>query len=315
MKHPIFLQPVFKERIWGGTALFNTFQYNIPSKSTGECWAFSAHQNGQSVVKTGEFIGLTLGELWDKKREIFGELKQSVFPLLTKILDVTSDLSIQVHPGDEYAYTHENGELGKTECWYIIDCEENAEIVYGHNASTKQELITMMENRQWNRLLRREKIKSGDFFYVPAGMIHALCKGTLVLEIQQNSDTTYRIYDYDRVDRDGNLRELHLDKAMDVINIPHQPKDTCNKILQMDGATITKFVESEYFSVYKWDITSFLSLTQMEPFQLVSVVEGNGHIQTAEGIFFIEKGDHFILPFNLGDFTIMGNMQLIVSHP
>ena len=158
-----------------------------------------------------------MGELWEKKREIFGGMKQESFPLLIKILDVTSDLSIQVHPGDEYAYTHENGELGKTECWYIIHCEENSEIVFGHNANTKEELINMIENKQWDRLLRREKIKPGDFFYVPAGTIHALCKGTLVLEIQQSSDTTYRVYDYDRVDKDGNLRELHLDKAIDVI--------------------------------------------------------------------------------------------------
>ena len=241
-------------------------------------------------------------------------MKQPVFPFLIKILDATSDLSIQVHPGDEYAYKNENGELGKTECWYIIDCDENAEAVYGHNARTKQELINMIESKQWDQLLRRRKIKRGDFFYVPAGVIHALCKGTLVLEIQQNSDTTYRIYDYDRVDSRGIQRELHLKKAMDVITIPHQSIYTENKIIDFKGAAITKLVEYEYFSVYKWDIISILSLEQKETFQLVSVIEGSGHIQTGGGTFFIKKGDHFILPFNLGHFTIIGDIQLIVAH-
>lgn len=315
MKQPIFLQPIFKEKIWGGTELYNTFQYNIPSKHTGECWAISAHQNGQSIVKNGEFIGLTLGELWDKKRELFGGLKQNVFPLLTKILDVTNDISIQVHPGDEYANTHEEGERGKTECWYIIHCKENSEIVLGHNAKTKEELKTMIENKKWDRLLRREKIKTGDFFFVPAGTIHALCKGTLVLEIQQNSDTTYRIYDYDRVDRNGDWRELHWERAIDVIKVPHQTIERYSQVVNLDGATITKFVESEYFSVYKWDINGIISMEQKEKFQLVSVIGGSGDIQTTDGRFLIKKGDHFILPFNLGDFTITGNVQLIITYP
>lgn len=315
MKQPIFLNPIFKERIWGGTALFDKFHYNIPTNNTGECWAISAHQNGQSVINKGEFIGLTLGQLWKTKRELFGGMTQKNFPLLIKILDASSELSIQVHPGDEYAYIHENGELGKSECWYVIDCDAKAEIVFGHYANTKQELIHMMNNKQWDRLLRKEKIKPGDFFYVPAGTIHALCKGALVLEIQQSSDTTYRVYDYDRVDCEGRLRELHLDKAIDVIKVPHYSKKTHNKVLHLDGAIITNFIESEYFSVYKWDISSILSMEQKENFQLVSVIEGGGYIQTVEGRFLINKGDHFILPFNLGCFTIIGNMNLIISHP
>ena len=146
--------------------------------------------------------------------------KTEVFPLLTKILDANTNLSVQVHPDDAYADLHENGELGKTECWYIIDCKEDAEIIYGHNAKTKAEFTEMIENGEWSPLLRRVKIKPGDFFYVPSGTIHALGEGTVVLETQQSSDATYRLYDYDRVDQKGQLRELHIDKSIAVTTIP-----------------------------------------------------------------------------------------------
>ncbi|MFY0802958.1 mannose-6-phosphate isomerase, class I [Peribacillus frigoritolerans] len=315
MKHPIFLQPVFKEKIWGGTALRDIFHYKIPSQNTGECWAISAHPNGQSVVSAGEFKGLSLGELWGKYPGIFGRMKQGDFPLLTKILDANNDLSIQVHPNDENANNKETGNQGKTECWYIIHCEEDSEIILGHNAKTKEELINMIENKQWDRLLKRVKIKPGDFFYVPAGTIHSLGKGILVLETQQSSDSTYRVYDYDRVDSNGNLRELHLDKAIDVTIIPHELKESGCIVIKKDEATITKFVESEYFSVYKWEVNGVFSYTQNEKFQLASVIEGTGQIKTSEGTSLIKKGDHFILPFDLGDFEIKGNLELIVSHP
>lgn len=126
-----------------------------------------------------------------------------------------------MHLNDEYANDNENGELGKTECWYIIDCKEGADMIYGHNASSKEELIQMVNNGEWNFLLRRVKIKPGDFFYVPSGTLHALCEDTLVLETHQSSDTTYHVYDYDLEDYKGNKRELHLEKAIDVSTVPY----------------------------------------------------------------------------------------------
>jgi mannose-6-phosphate isomerase len=315
LKQPIFLRPVFQERIWGGTKLRELYGYDIPSERTGECWAISAHPNGQSAVRFGEFAGITLGELWDEHRELFGHYDCDRFPLLTKILDANDDLSVQVHPNDEYARTYENGELGKTECWYVIDCEEDAEIILGHHARTKEELVEMIKNGQWDQLLRRVKVKPGDFFYVPSGTIHALCSGLLILETQQSSDTTYRVYDYDRRDKDGNLRELHLEKAMDVTTVPHVLGQIEPAVVKTAGATITTFVESEYFTVYKWDVHEQLELEQDKPFMLVSVIDGEGTIGTEEGDWSIRKGDHFILPYQLGTFQIKGNMQMIVSHP
>ncbi|GMB09379.1 mannose-6-phosphate isomerase, class I [Thermolongibacillus altinsuensis] len=315
MKQPIFLRPVFQERIWGGTKLRDLYGYDIPSEQTGECWAISAHPNGQSVVRSGKFEGMTLGQLWDEHRELFGHYDSDRFPLLTKILDANDDLSVQVHPDDEYARTYENGELGKTECWYVIDCEEGAEIILGHNARTKEELVEMIEKGQWDKLLRRVKVKPGDFFYVPSGTIHALCSGLLILETQQSSDTTYRVYDYDRRDKNGNLRELHLDKAIDVTTVPHVQTQVEPTVVKTAGATITTFVESEYFTVYKWDVHEHLELEQDKPFMLVSVIDGEGTIITEEGEWKIRKGDHLILPYQLGTFQVKGTAQMIVSHP
>lgn len=315
MIQPLFLEPVFQERIWGGTALKEQFGYEIPSNHTGECWAISAHPNGPSVVKNGQFAGKTLIQLWDENRELFGGYKTKVFPLLTKILDANTDLSVQVHPNDEYANKNENGELGKTECWYIIDCKEEAELIYGHNAHTKEELVKMVEDEEWNKLLRRVPVKPGDFFYVPSGTIHALCEGTLVLETQQSSDTTYRVYDYDRTDDKGNKRELHLEKAIDVSTVPHTDAKLHIETTNVTGADITTFVKEEYFSVFKWDIHGQATFTQDQAFQLFSVLDGEGSIMVGGQSYPVRKGDHFILPAGTGEYAFEGKLSLIVSHP
>lgn len=313
-KEPLFFQPVLQERIWGGESL-KEFNYELPSQTTGECWGISAHLNGPSIVKSGKYKGLTLRQLWDKHRALFGNYQAEQFPLLTKILDAKKDLSVQVHPNDEFANIYEHGELGKTECWYIIDCKEDAEIVYGHTAQTKEEFKEMVERGNWDRLLQRKKIKPGEFFYVPSGTIHALCEGTLVLETQQSSDMTYRVYDYDRVDGDGNKRELHVEKSIAVSIIPHEDYKVYPEIKKENGAIVTKYVKEKYFSIYKWEIQMEASFQQNQPFQLASVIEGEGILRTTNGEFSIEKGDHFILPVGIENFVITGKVTLIVSHP
>ena len=315
MKKPIFLTPVFQERIWGGTKLRTEFGYDIKSDLTGECWAASAHPNGQSIISSDPYQGKTLGELWNQHRELFGNLEGDIFPLLTKILDANNDLSVQVHPNDEYANKHENGELGKTECWYVIDCEIDAEIIFGHVAQTKEQFKDMVERGKWNTLLRRVKVKPGDFFHVPSGTIHALCSGVLILETQQSSDTTYRVYDYDRVDQNGQKRDLHIEKSIDVTTVPHKDVNIEPTVKNIPGGTIATFIKEEYFSVYKWDITTVATFAQDKKFLIVSVLKGTGKIITEEGSFPIEKGTHIILPSGMGSFEVKGKLELIVSHP
>jgi mannose-6-phosphate isomerase len=315
MMEPLFLKPVFKERIWGGAALKNQFGYSVPSDKTGECWAISAHPNGPSIVENGPFAGVSLDKLWKEQPELFGNPKEEVFPLLTKILDANMDLSVQVHPDDSFAKEYENGELGKTECWYIIDCKEDADMIFGHNAETKEDLIQQINDGKWNELLRRVKIKPGDFFYVPSGTIHALCEGTLVLETQQSSDTTYRVYDYDRKDDQGNLRDLHLDKAIEVTTVPHQVSGSKPSAEVKENVEITTFVESDFFTVYKWDVSGRSSFSFEDQYLLFSVIKGEGLLFHNGEKYSLNKGTHFIIPVGLGEYSIDGECQLIVSHP
>lgn len=314
MNKPIFFTPIFKERIWGGTALHDYFGYDIPSAHTGECWAVSAHPNGPSVVADGELKGKTLIELWNESRELFGGVEGTVFPLLTKVLHSADDLSVQVHPGNYYAGSRENGELGKNECWYVIDCEDGAEVIYGHHAQTREEFLELIEAGKWDRLLRRVPIKPGDFFYVPNGTIHALCKGALILETQQSSDTTYRLYDYGRTDDQGSPRELHIDKALDVSNVPDKGQ-TVHPLTEDKGtAVITTFVQSDYFSVHKWVVEGEASFKRQAPFLIASIISGNGELRIEDHAYGFSSGDHFIIPASMNEFFIKGFCELIVSH-
>ncbi|MFB9326408.1 mannose-6-phosphate isomerase, class I [Paenibacillus aurantiacus] len=313
MNEPIFLQSVFQERIWGGTKLSDLFGYAIPSEHTGECWAISAHPNGQSVVKDGPYQGMALGQLWASHPELFHS-ESPVFPLLIKLLDASDDLSVQVHPDDVYAGEHEQGELGKTECWYIVDAEPGASIIYGHEASSKEELARMIQDGQWDALLTRIPVKPGDFFYVPSGTIHALGRGIVVLETQQSSDTTYRVYDYDRRDKDGNLRELHLEKAIDVSTVPQAYEPIAYETQTREGITITSFVSNAFFTVEKWDVSGRAQLAARERYTLVSVIAGAGSLRIQGGEYTLRKGDHLILPAGFGSFELDGELTLITSH-
>lgn len=309
MKEILFLEPVFKEVIWGGNKLATNYGYKIPSDTTGECWAVSAHKNGDCKLKNGEFKGKSLSWLWDNHREIFGNAKGDVFPLLIKIIDAKKDLSIQVHPDDEYAKKNENGALGKTECWYILDCEEGATIVVGHNAKSKEELKQMIKEKRWNELIKVRPIKKGDFFQITPGTVHAIKGGTVILETQQNSDITYRLYDYDRLSN-GKPRELHLEKSIDVIKCPYVEESQDFKVIKEDSYDEKKLVKCKFYEVKKLDIHGEKSFVQSKTFEIVSVIEGNGFINEIE----IKKGDHFIIPFEYGEYKLKGDMELIISN-
>jgi len=309
----LFLQPVFQERIWGGRALEKKFNYEIPDGNIGECWGISAHPNGESVVKNGIHTGKKLSELWKGNPEIFGVQETDVFPLLVKVLDANADLSVQVHPDDAYANIHENGELGKTECWYVLDCDDDAEIIFGHHATTKEEAIQMIENDQWDEFLRREPVKKGDFFYVPSGTIHALCKGTLILEVQQSSDTTYRLYDYHRLDDAGNPRELHIEKSLDVSTIPHISVNP-DPVVTVDNEhlIVTELVSNVFFTVSKYDVRGVSTHEFKKPtYTLISIVSGAGML----GGYSVKKGDHLLVPVGIKEVELAGDFEMIVAQP
>mgnify|MGYP001010244236 FL=1 len=314
MSEPLFLQSVMQEKIWGGTKLRDEFGYEIPSDKVGEYWAISAHPHGVSTIKNGRFAGMGLDQLYAEHRELFGNSSEPVFPLLTKILDANDWLSVQVHPDDHYAMEHE-GELGKTECWYVIAADEGAEIIYGHNAKSREELRQQIEKKEWDKLLTKVPVKAGDFFYVPSGTMHAIGSGILILETQQSSDTTYRVYDFDRKDAKGNLRELHLEKSIDVLNIG-APANSRPVTVKADDLTSTLLVASDFFAVYKWEVSGKVNIEKTAAYLLVSVLAGQGVLTVDGETYPIAKGDHFILPSDVEEWTFEGqDLEMIVSHP
>lgn len=309
----LMIQPVFKERIWGGRHL-KEFGYEIPNDKTGECWGISAHENGPNMIVNGEHEGKTLKELWEENTGLFGVQTTDKFPLLTKILDANEELSVQVHPDDAYAQVHENGELGKTECWYIIDCDEDAEIIYGHNAKDKDELENMIHEGKWNQLFNSIKVKPGDFFYVPSGTVHAIGKGIRILETQQNSDTTYRIYDYDRTDKDGHKRELHIEQSIDVISFNKDNSGTEAEVTEVQANVIRTYISNSFFTVKQLLIEGHYEYTKQQDYTLMSVLSGEGTL-TADGqVYTIKKGDHFILTTEDKEIKLQGKLDIIESY-
>lgn len=311
-----FLTPCFKERVWGSQKLSQAFNYSLPTGKIGECWGISTHKNGETYIKDGPFSNLTLEVLWRQEPQLFDHPRFSRFPLLIKILDANESLAVQVHPDDDFALLHED-DLGKTECWYVIDAQPDAEIILGHKATTTDELAQMIDLKQWEKLLNYVPVKNGDFFYIPSGTIHALGKGILVLETQQNSDTTYRIHDFDRLHKNGEEIPLDLAKSLAVTTVPDAFKETVYHEDKQASHSLTTFVDNAFFKVQKWEIDGYLGFTKEEPYLLCSVISGSGTIILLENqsTHSLRLGDHFIIPATVTSWSLNGKLTLIVSSP
>lgn len=309
MKSVLFVSPEFKYRLWGGQRLASLYNQKLPFDKTGEAWCISAHPNGPSKVLNGFHKGKLLNELYQSNPELFGFVESKEFPLLVKIIDANDDLSIQVHPDDERARPFNS--LGKTECWYILDASEDSYIILGHNALSRKSFESMVEKGEWNSLLHKVKVKKGDFFYIPAGVLHALGKGILVLETQQSSDITYRLYDYDRVDISGKPRELHLVDGINATTIPTPLIDNQITSISIGDNTITTLINSEFFTVKKFELHS--SYTQDNcNFTLITFVTGTGDIEGQS----YKAGDSCIVTADFSQFTINPKdpTLIITSH-
>lgn len=309
MGHILKIKPVFKEMIWGGNKLRDIFNYDIPSDQTGECWAISGHKNGDCEIENSEYQGKSVAWLFENHRELFGNIEGDQFPLLVKIIDAKNDLSVQVHPNDEYAKIHENS-LGKTECWFVLQADEGTRMVMGHHAKTKEEFIKAIENDDYDNLLNSFEINKGDFFYIPTGTLHAICSGSLIYEAQQSSDITYRVYDYHRKDKDGNERQLHVQQSIDVTNVPADISN--NKLFvntHLDNGTKTRYAESDFFTVDYYQMNGINTILNDKPFQMVSVIDGEGTMNGEE----IKKGDHFIVCCDQSEVTYDGCLKIMIA--
>lgn len=305
----LFLKPHLKDVVWGGNKLRDEFGYEGAGDSTGECWGISAHPNGDCVVVNGAFQGETLSELYKNHRELFGGITAEEFPLLVKIIDAKSDLSIQVHPDDAYVKLHESCPFGKTECWYVMDCPENASLVIGHHAKSREELADMIHEGRYEELIRQVPVKKGDFIQITPGTVHAIKGGFTILETQQSSDITYRVYDYGRL-VDGKERPLHVQQSIDVINVPDRAGDEA--VSHTDGLPeniMNLLIACDFYKVWKLDVTKQVKVEQQYPFLLASVLDGAGSVDGTP----VRKGDHFLFPAGYGEAVFEGEMELILS--
>lgn len=307
MEKILFLEGKFREKIWGGKRLREIYSYDIPSDKTGEYWAISDMGDMSSVITNGEFKGKSLEEVCQKHKDLFGNPKEATFPLLVKIIDANTDLSIQVHPDDVMAKELEDSR-GKTECWYILN-EEPASIIYGLKVADKKEAIRLIDERKWDELLREVPARKGDFFFVEAGTVHAIKKGSLILEIQQASDITYRLYDYDRKDDDGKLRDLHLEESKKAIKI-NKNKEKIEEF-EREGLKGRILTRNKYFEVYEYKIEGISEFEREKPYLLYSVVDGSGEIIIEDKSYEIEKGDFFILTNDVKKFDFKGDLSLV----
>lgn len=303
----LFLTPVFKQQIWGGEKLKNEWKYAVPGDHTGECWGIAAHPSGDCTVSGGEYDGISLSKLWETHRELFGNSNKERFPLLVKIIDPAADLSIQVHPGDEYAKEHENGSFGKTECWYVLEAPLGASLVLGHNADDREQLAKMIHERRWGDFIREIPVKKGDFIQIEPGTVHAIKGGIQILETQQNSDVTYRVYDYDRL-AGGIPRQLHVEQSIEVIKIP-SPWDLIKSVDSLPKNQLNELISCSKYTVWKIDVDGHMAFDMTEKYLLMSVVDGEGDIDGRK----IRKGDHFILPYEYRETKLTGEMTIIAS--
>ena len=317
--YPIKLKPAFKDYLWGGTRLRDDFGKDCDFDKIAESWELSCHKDGNSVVADGEFAGLTLAQYIEKEgKSVLGTNceKFENFPILIKLIDAKDNLSVQVHPNNEYAQRVE-GEYGKTEMWYVVDCDEGAYLLYGfkHNI-TKEEFRERIENNTLLEVTNSVPVKKGDVFFIEAGTLHAIGKGILIAEIQQNSNTTYRIYDYGRVGADGKPRQLHIDKAVDVTNLcPAKPYPQSEPV-DMDGWTKKRLAKCEYFTVDVINVDTSAALeADKSSFVNILVLDG-GCVLSSEGNDAVElkKGDSVFIPAGLGKFELTGKCSAVMTH-
>lgn len=308
---PFKLSPAFKDYLWGGRKLVTDFNKSCDFEKVAESWELSTHKDGSSIIANGEFSGMTFIDYIEKYgKDVLGKnaLAFDFFPILIKFIDAKDSLSIQVHPDDEYALKVE-GEYGKTEMWYILDCEDGASLYYGFNREiTKDEFLERINNNTILEVLNAVPVKKGDVFFIDSGTVHAIGAGIVICEIQQNSNTTYRVYDYDRKDKFGNRRELHIEKAADVSVL----KPASPTVPYSDPEILA---ECKYFNVRKSLVNgSRTFVTYDDCFTSVIVVNGTGTLVMNDTEIKFSKGDSIFIPAQNSEFTVTGDAELIISR-
>lgn len=326
---PFLLSPSCKDYLWGGTKLKTDYHKESHMPVLAESWECSVHPDGPSYVSGGIFQGRTLQSVLEENPAFLGTHpnKDMGLPILVKLIDAREKLSVQVHPDDEYAAKYEKGSLGKTEMWYVLEAEADAEITYGFVRNMDRKLLLdALKTNAIEKYLHRVKIEKDDVFYVEAGTVHGIGAGAVIVEIQENSNLTYRLYDYDRVDRNGKKRPLHIEKALDVVDYretqnPRQPM----RILKYQRGCASEFLcRCQYFQVERLLLNTKSEdpkvgySTDSTSFEVLLCVEGIGQLLEWGGkeaqIIQFKKGDCIFVPADSVSLFLTGNAQLLKIH-
>ena len=313
------LIPSVADYIWGGRRLIEEYGIKTNKDPAAEAWVVSCHSAGPSTVEDGEFKGQTLEQVWENHKEICGTNgnKFEFFPILIKFIDAKNNLSIQVHPDNDYAMRVE-GEYGKTEAWYILDCDEGAELILGFNREVSvEEFKKAAQSEEMLNIVNKVKVKKGDLFFIESGTLHAICKGILLAEVQQNSNTTYRVYDYGRVGADGKPRALHIDKAADVTKLcpPTITNASEREVEKQDGGTRTHLTECDLFKMYSVETDGeYVSEAGDESFVSLLCLDGSAEVVCGKKTLGMKKGESLFIPASSGEFKIIGKTHMLETR-
>ncbi|MBQ8002577.1 MAG: class I mannose-6-phosphate isomerase [Clostridia bacterium] len=322
LNKPFLLKPSGKNYLWGGDRLNYDFSKNIDMSPLAETWECSTHPDGPSFVASGEFEGKSLIDVLKEHPQYLGEHPNTdgELPILIKFIDAKKDLSVQVHPNDEYAMKNEGGQMGKTEVWYVLDATEDAKLVYGlkHDANVEDFKKSIYEGT-FEKFLQTVSVKKDDLFFIEAGTIHAIGAGTLIAEIQENSNLTYRLYDYNRRDKDGNLRELHVDKALAVADLSaaKEPTQPLRVLRYRPGCATEMLSRCRYFELHRMIINTERSRqlvgyqADRSGFRVLLCFEGCGCINFDNESISFFKGDCIFVPANSVKLKIHGKAQFL----
>ena len=319
MLKPMLLKAPLKDYLWGGNRLKNEYGKTSDLDIVAESWELSCHEDGLSLVDSGEYKGETLSKLLTGAgRAMLGSKAKDMayFPLLIKFIDAKGELSVQVHPDDEYAL-REEGEQGKTEMWYVVDAEPGASLIYGFQQKiSKEEFKQRIEDNTLLDVCNKVPVHKGDVFFIKAGTLHAIGSGILIYEVQQSSNLTYRVYDYGRVGKDGKPRQLHIDKALAVTEL-EVPQATSDKMVDIDlfpNMDVKLLAECKYFKVYHSSLHGDSTMHAGEDsFQCLTVLDGALKLTGNGESLTVDKGRTVFVPAGLGNYQLQGQAEFILS--
>ncbi len=316
MPELLVVEPVFAERLWGGSTLRRWFGGAVPEGVIGECWSVSGMAGMSGAVHNGQVSGMTLRDAWSTGL-VTGSPREDDFPLLCKLLDPQDWLSVQVHPDDAQAQALEGQPRGKAESWLVVSAGPGAELILGHRAQSAAQLREALAAGHLMDLLVRVPVSQDDFFMVGAGEVHSLGPDLLVYEVQQSSDITYRLYDFDRTGLDGRPRELHVDKGFSVVRAPHDPQAvrTAGDWQPWGGGRTKVLVDCPQFRVSRWELLHAQAVMEAPSFRVLTVIGGWGTLTTGSGSVEVGMGSSVVVPVGAGPITVAGDMIMVGTDP